>query len=322
MGIILLGMMILYLFFAIIIFIICWKTIKSKIVVWIIGLILVLFPFKHSIFYGVLFNIYDMKPLQEIHRTVESPHSVYWEDNVWPGFDEYGRSWMVRNYLDGIHLQALALNGDDGKIYLYRAMEKSRVESILFRKKVEELEKREEELRLKSNAYYKKHGERDPRFLEQSKKEVEPLLLQARREEKRLTEEELERIFEKVEIYTSAADLPPLRYHVRLESIHRFFPVTKLYHADLITISDVQKNEVLGFSKRFMAYAPWISKISGEQPKFGAKKGSVGVNEFDDKVLFEYADLRTHNWMRNDLNKASYQLSAIDWESKQINRNR
>lgn len=293
MGIVLLGVMILYLFFAIIIFIICRKTIKSKIVVWIIGLILVLFPFKHSIFYGVLFNIYGMKPLQEIHRTVEYPHSVYWEDNVWPGFDEYGRSWMVRNYLDGIHLQVLALNGEDGKIYLYRATEKSRVESMLFRKKVEELEKREEELRLKSNAYYKKHGERDPRFLEQSKKEVEPLLLQARREEKHLIEEELVRITEKVEIYKSATGLPPLRYHIKFVPIHRTFPATSLYHADLITITDIQKNEVLGFSKRFMAYAPWISRISGEQPKFGAKTGDFRASKFDDKLLFGYADVKS-----------------------------
>ena len=59
-------------------------------------------------------------PLQEIHNVIESPLSVYWEDNVWPGFDEYGRDWMVKKYLDGKHLQILALNGDDGKIYLYK----------------------------------------------------------------------------------------------------------------------------------------------------------------------------------------------------------
>jgi len=317
MGIVLLGVMILYLFFAVITFYLCWKSIKSKKIVWIIGLLFVLFPFKHNIFYGVLFNIYGMKPLQEIHRTIESPHSVYWEDNVWPGFDEYGRTWMIKNYLDGIHLQILALNGEDGKIYLYRATENSRAKSSNYKKKVEELEKREEELRLKDNAYYKKHGKRDPKFLEIRKNEVEPQLLQARKEEKSFDVEEIEHITEKVEIYTSASELPPIRYHVRLEPIHRFFPADQLYHADLITITDTSDDKVIAWSKRFMAYAPWISKISGEQPKFCANKGNVEVNEFDDKVLFEYADLRTHNWMRNSLNKASYQLSAIDWKSKQ-----
>jgi hypothetical protein len=59
-------------------------------------------------------------PLQVVHDVIESPISVYWEDNVWPGFDEYGRNWMVKNYLDGKHLQVLAMNGDDGQIYLYR----------------------------------------------------------------------------------------------------------------------------------------------------------------------------------------------------------
>lgn len=59
-------------------------------------------------------------PLQVVRTVIESPISVYWEDNVWPGFDEYGRNWMVKNYLDGKHLQILAMNGDDGHIYLYR----------------------------------------------------------------------------------------------------------------------------------------------------------------------------------------------------------
>lgn len=60
---------------------------------------------------------------------MESPISVYWEDNVWPGFDEYGRHWMVKNYLDGKHLKVLALNGEDGRIYLYRANKKTFADS-------------------------------------------------------------------------------------------------------------------------------------------------------------------------------------------------
>jgi len=315
MGIVLLGMMILYLFFAVITFYLCWKSIKSKFIVWIVGLLLLLFPFKHGLFYGALFNFYGLWPLQEIHRTVDSPLSVYWEDKVWPGFDAYGRNWMIKNYLDGIHLQTLALNGEDGKIYLYRAAENSRIKSTHYKEKVEELEKRREELRQKSNAYYKEHGKRDPKFMEQTKKEVEPLLFQARKEEKRLIKEELERITENVQIYTSASDLPTMRYHVRLEPIHMFFPASKLYHADLITITDTSEGKVIAWSKRFMAYAPWICNISGQQPKFGAMKGDIRVYEFDDKALFEYADLRTHNWMRNNLNKVSYHLSAIHWKS-------
>lgn len=294
MGLVLLGVVILYLFFALIVFFFVRKRAKSKKTVWFIGLLLILFPFKHQLFFGTLFGLYGLAPLQEIHETIDSPISVYWQDDVWPGFDEYGRTWMIKNYLDGIHLQALALNGEDGRIYLYRATEKSRAGSSHFKKKVEELERREKELRLQGNAYYKKHGKRDPRFLEQIKKDVEPRLFQARREEKRMIEEDLGRITENVEIYTSASDLPLLRYHVRLEPIHRFFPATKLYHADLITITDEEKNEVVGFSKRFMAYAPWVSKISGEQPKFGYILGERYAYWLDYKVLFGYVG---NNWL-------------------------
>ena len=69
---------------------------------------------------GIMWNYtWKNNPLQEIIRTVDKPESVLWIDNVWPGFDDYGRYWMVTNYLDGVHLKELAINGDDGKIYTF-----------------------------------------------------------------------------------------------------------------------------------------------------------------------------------------------------------
>ena len=61
------------------------------------------------------------QPKTFIKRTVEYPGSIYWEDNVYPGFDENDRLLMIRNYLDGVHLKTMALNGPDGKIYVYTA---------------------------------------------------------------------------------------------------------------------------------------------------------------------------------------------------------
>ena len=54
-----------------------------------------------------------------INKKVEYPESIYWEDNVYPGFNAEDRKLMVMNYLDGVHLKTMALNGDDGKIYIY-----------------------------------------------------------------------------------------------------------------------------------------------------------------------------------------------------------
>jgi len=65
----------------------------------------------------------DPNPKTFIKQTVEYPESIYWEDNIYPGFDEQDRLLMIRNYLDGIHLKTMALNGPDGAIYLYTATE-------------------------------------------------------------------------------------------------------------------------------------------------------------------------------------------------------
>ena len=58
-----------------------------------------------------------------ISEPVDYPESIYWEDNIYPGFNESDRAWMIRNYLDGVHLKAMALNGPDGTIYWYTAGE-------------------------------------------------------------------------------------------------------------------------------------------------------------------------------------------------------
>ncbi|WP_457743249.1 hypothetical protein [Sulfurimonas sp.] len=58
-------------------------------------------------------------PKTYIGKKVEYPISIYWEDNVYPGFSKADRELMIINYLDGVHLKTMALNGDDGKIYVY-----------------------------------------------------------------------------------------------------------------------------------------------------------------------------------------------------------
>lgn len=65
----------------------------------------------------------DPQPKTYIKKTVEYPESIYWEDNIYPGFDERDRLLMIRNYLDGVHLKTLALNGPDGTIHVYTATE-------------------------------------------------------------------------------------------------------------------------------------------------------------------------------------------------------
>lgn len=63
----------------------------------------------------------DPSPKTFIKKTVEYPDSIYFEDNIYPGYDEKDRLLMVINYLDGVHLTAMALNGPDGGIYIFTA---------------------------------------------------------------------------------------------------------------------------------------------------------------------------------------------------------
>lgn len=56
-----------------------------------------------------------------IKHTVENPISIYWEDNIYPGYDENDTKLMIMNYLDGVHLTMMALNTPDGKVKIYTA---------------------------------------------------------------------------------------------------------------------------------------------------------------------------------------------------------
>lgn len=72
---------------------------------------------------GVYYCSQDPKAGSFIKQKVEYPESIYWEDNVYPGFNESDRRLMILNYLDGKRLKSMALNGDDGKVYFYSAKE-------------------------------------------------------------------------------------------------------------------------------------------------------------------------------------------------------
>lgn len=80
----------------------------------------------------------DPQPKTFINKTVEYPESIYWEDNIYPGFDEKDRLLMIRNYLDGVHLKTMALNAPDGTIHVYTATEEDWLESSAINKETQQ----------------------------------------------------------------------------------------------------------------------------------------------------------------------------------------
>lgn len=116
----------------------------KKIVLWSIPILFVgvILGFTHDIIFTNILAYQickaDPNPKTFIKKTVEYPGSIYWEDNIYSGFDEEDRLLMISNYLDGVHLTTMALNGPDGKIYLYTATDKDWQVSLSIEKKTEQ----------------------------------------------------------------------------------------------------------------------------------------------------------------------------------------
>ena len=60
-------------------------------------------------------------PKTFVVRKVAHPGSIYFEDNVYPGYDEDDRLNTITNYLDGVDVTTLALNDPEGNVHVYTA---------------------------------------------------------------------------------------------------------------------------------------------------------------------------------------------------------
>lgn len=258
----------------------------------IVALILLVFPFWRVIFFETIFLFYRLTPLQEIHETVPKPLSVYWEDNIWPGHNMISRSWMIKNYLDGVHLQTLAMNGDDGKIYLYQANSETfsvsnKLRLVLERKKNDIAALELEAITLgKSGGDNKGLWKRIRAMKKDLNKGVGEIF-------KQQYNTEIDGIMKHAQVFSSKSKLPDMNYTVIFKPIESLLsPLHDLIHADKITIVDNRQNKVIAFSKRYLAYAGFISKFSGKQPMFDHRVGDLWAYEFDNKVLFNYSTIR------------------------------
>jgi len=246
--------------------------------------------------------------LQEIHQTIGSPQSVFWLDNVWPGFDEYGRHWMVANYLDGKHLKVLAMNGDDGKIYLYRATETDFIGSEKLRMQHERLieKKKELEARAKQAGRAGRTEEKD-KLWQAIQDEHHPEIRALGYGEKR--KQEVNTIFSRPEIYQKVEELPLINYLVEFNPISLTSIEKKFLWADEIRITSTQSGETIAYSKRYMSYGWWLGFTPQKSFHGGVRRGDERVYEFDDKVLFEYAGVMdTLEVTKDNLDRSFYRL--------------
>lgn len=84
-----------------------------------------------------------------------------------------------------------------------------------------------------------------------------------------------------------------MHYHIEFNPLPKSLFVNndyKMLHADKLSILDNKTGNEIGYSRRYMAYSSMITRISDAMPKFDYTLGDIQVYEFDDKVLFRYAD--------------------------------
>ncbi len=278
----------IYLLFVFLVVFICHRSGMGRAGKIIVTIALLLAPFWELILQkGIMWNYsWKNKPLQKIIRTVERPDSVLWIDRVWPGFDEYGRHWMVNNYLDGIHLQKLALNGDDGKIYLYQASADDFSESEKIRPEHDRLQAKISALEQKAMQIGGAGGNNRPLW-KKIREDYYPQLKALGYEQQR--KKEIDRIFSRPMIFQRPEDLGEMHFRIELKQNRLPRWEERFVWCDEIRIHDNIKQEDIAFSKRCLGYSPkiGIDPIGGTFTS-GTRLGDEYVYEFDDKVLFGY----------------------------------
>lgn len=218
-------------------------------------------------------------PLQVITRTVEKPGSVLWIDNVWPGFDDKARAWMVENYLDGVHLHTLGLNGA-GLLYVYRATPKDFAESAKMLPALEKARKEYEKVLKKAGGrtnkevvvYHEEYSDLDGPYRAKRKQEAVPIIKNSK-------------------IYILEQNVIDFAYRVEWNPIALSDLQQKYIWCDEVSIKEIGKNLEIASNKRCLQYTPSLTVIyqGGFPFENGETVGDTQAFEFDDRVLFEYA---------------------------------
>lgn len=242
-------------------------------------------------------------PHQKIQQTIEIPESVYWEDNVFPGFDNLSRRWMIEHYLDGIHLKTLVLNGIDNKIYLYRAKPQDFAESKILQKQIDDI-----------NKTIKGFWEKGRRYTDEEakavRKKTKPLYtkietLQTQRLE--IMDEVVSYIMAQKEVFSSSKDLPKIKYKIALNQIPLPIWQQKYIYSDKMKIIDQNKRKIIAWSQRFERYKyRFEPDLRGGQLLFETLCGEGYVLSFDDKILFPHIKKGFGSLNRNDLRRKTY----------------
>lgn len=199
---------------------------------------------------GAYYCAQEPNPKTYIKHTVEEPISIYWEDNVYPGFDEADSKLMVANYLDGVHLQTMALNTPEGKVRVYSYANVTQGYIDLFN----ESEEVKKEMMQKQKVFnqarnHKKLEDYPPDF-----NQIRDMYLKAMDKNEALTKQ-IESARSKLDLTiteTTKEKMPQLNYTVKTDEVHLSDLARKVLYSDEVKITDNRSKEIIAYDRRIM----------------------------------------------------------------------
>jgi hypothetical protein len=209
---------------------------------------------------GAYYCAQEPNPKTYIKHTVEEPISIYWEDNVYPGFDDADAELMVKNYLDGVHLQTMALNTPDGKVkvYSYANVPQSYIDLVREGYATDKEWKIRKAASSKAfeEAYDSKHGRYKEGYSRESSplKELSAVFREIDAKKSALTKQiEAEKAkLDLVITETTKEQMPQMSYTVKTDEVHLSDLARKVLYSDEIKITNNRAGEVIAYNRRIM----------------------------------------------------------------------
>lgn len=199
---------------------------------------------------GAYYCAQEPNPKTWIGKKVEVPISIYWEDNVYPGFDDTDAKLMVTNYLDGVNLQIMALNTPDEnvKIYSYKDIPKSYIDLVEEGYTVAK-EAQEKRVIFDKARNHKNFEDYPPDF-----NQIRDIYLQADKKRETLTKQ-IESAKAKLTLVitqTTKEQMSQMNYTVKTDEVHLSDLARKVLYSDEVKITDNRTSEVIAYSRDIM----------------------------------------------------------------------
>jgi hypothetical protein len=207
---------------------------------------------------GAYYCAQEPNPKTYIKHTVEEPISIYWEDNVYPGFNDEECKGMVANYLDGVRLQTMALNTPDGKVrvYSYANVPQSYIDLVKegYAVSKEWIVRKTASSKAFEEAYDSKHGKYKEDFSRESSplKELSAAFREIDTKKSSLTKQ-IEAEKAKLDLIITATTkdaMPQMNYTVKTDEVYLSDLARKVLFSDEMTITDNRTREVIAYNRR------------------------------------------------------------------------